>query len=331
MERVMTMAKKKKQEEVVIVRKELTPTVIGTLEKKESGPIIAIIWVVIFILGIVGLPFLTDWIDTKFHTPNIPPIKGNTPNNPGTPEEPNNPEEPQEIKYYDIEENLIIDFDGFQLTKIVVDPVSKTFSSRLIHLTGDTNLFLTKRYFIELYSEENTLLERFLIPVEELKDFKILNFSTASNYQIVKKIAIVKKDERDYPAVSLKLNTNNEGVLECSHNDEIFTYFFQEYNNRFLLNRVVENLTYYSSSNDYDSVLMKYTTLSASFRSVNGVEVELTPLQNGFYYEATIDYNQVSTSDASKYLTRPIYYKKNTEAKVISFELGASGYQCKAI
>lgn len=319
------MAKKKKVEEVVIERKELTPTVIGTIDTKESGPIIAIVWVAIFIGGILALPFLSTWINDTFLDKKPTPVV-KAPSSTPTPADPDIEDPTANVKY-DLEDGLTIDFEGFQLMNIHADNITKTFSARLINLSGKQRMFLDQSYYIELYSEENTLLQRFLIPKEEISSFRNLSYSMVSNYQNVKKIAIVLKEKNDYPQVSLKKNQNNEGVLECEKGDEILTFLFKE--NQNTLTRFEEAITYYSSESSYNQILSDYTTLASSFKTVNGVEATLTPLGNGFYYEAIFQLEEMSVSDASRYLTKSSYYPKGTEAKVIAFELNSSGYTCR--
>jgi len=321
------MAKKKNVEEVVISRKELTPTTIGTIETKESGPIVAIIWVLIFVGGIFILPRVSTWVNDNFiEKKPTPTVKPTTPSTP-VPTDPSLEEPEDEIKYYDLEDGLMIDFEGFQFTNISADNTTKLFTARLINISGKQRMFQDKSYYIELYSEDNTLLQRFLIPKEEITSFKNLSYSMVSNYQIVKKMAIVLKEEKDYPQVSLQKNQNNEGVLECEKGNEIFTYIFKENSNQLV--RIQESFTAYSSSSDYNQVLNQYTTLASTLKNMNGVEAELTPLRNGFYYEALYSLEEMNSSDISRYLTKFAHYKKDTEAKVVAFELNSSGYTCR--
>ena len=57
------MKKRKKNIEPIVINSEpLSTTTIGTLDIKENGPFVVIIGIALFLACIIGLPYITDWI-----------------------------------------------------------------------------------------------------------------------------------------------------------------------------------------------------------------------------------------------------------------------------
>ncbi len=314
------MAKKKKQEPVVVQNTPLIPTTIGVIDTKENGPIVAIVIIILFLLGI----FFMDDITAFFHptsapsNPTVPTTPGENPTTPLTPSE--------EIKYYDFKNDLEIDMNGFQITNFKVDETKSTISFRVSNVNGDENYFKDNQFYLELYNTEKTLLERLKIANDSITTFR--NFSFIVQNTKIASLAFVKKDVTDYPNVSLKVNSNEQPYLTCQNSDITYEYIFTEKDEVYLLKQINETKTFLTSREDYEDVLNEYNTLKTSYDSLGGVTATLTPITRGFRFETSIDLENVSSETMKKHFSDSIYYKLDTEAKVIAFELESSGYTC---
>ena len=116
------MAKKKK-EEIVLNKTELVPTTIGVLDKRENGPIVAIVLIILFVVCIFLLPYFNEWlngVDTVVETPTDTP-------SPSIDDEPNEDPAP-ETQYYPISSDLSIDIDGYSFSSFVIQNNNQTLS-----------------------------------------------------------------------------------------------------------------------------------------------------------------------------------------------------------
>lgn len=317
------MAKKKNVAPIIINKTPLVPTTIGTLEKKENGPIVTIILILLFAICIFCLPFISSF----FENSEIPDYSGNN-----TPTE--RPDEPidkpaTDLNYYDIGSQ--IDLDGYLITNMLLNNEQNSFSLRLVRVSGDAKKFKNGNYYIELYDESLMLLERFKIKNQEVDSFQNLSFPLSNTTLIdnVKKMVIVEKEEKDYPQVSLNKNASDIPYLECSTNDQKITYVFDQNKDEYSLKEINEVYTYQAIDENYENILDEYTTKVSLLEDIEGVEVSLIPIRNGFSYELTLDLNEIVNQTKNRYFSDSIYYSLGTSARTIAFELGASGYSCK--
>lgn len=321
------MAKKKKNvEPIVISDTELIPTTIGSFETKQNGPIFAFIWILIFILAIFGLPYITALIENQ----EFPIFSKTNPKeeNPTTPDNPLvTPEQPE---YYEIKEDLIIELEGYRFYNWNLNANRKTLNLQLERTTGVANFFVNHNYYIEMYNGENTLLQRVKIPNKEIADVNNLSFDVTEAIAngVISKVSIVLIEEKDYPQVSLSSNANNEPILKCEKNNQTIIYSFKEENDVYLLKKMTETITSSSKETDYEKLLEDYTNLAATYKLLNGVNSTLTPISSGFYFETTIDLEKLPSADQKRIFKGEVYYEKDTEARVIAFELDTSGYSC---
>lgn len=312
------MAKKKKEEVIVIQKTELMPTTIGVLNEKENSPIFAFVWIIVFVVGIIVLPYVASIINGE-----DVPIFSNHKKEEVKKENPDTPT--NEIQYYDINETTSFLVEGFQFSKFSFQEGNVSF--RVVNISGDEKLFFNQNYYVELYNNDSTLLERFKLENKEIKNFNDYEFSS-TKIADASKIAVVLKEEKDYPPVSLNRDTNNNYLLECRRDDIVLTYKFSEVEKEYTLNEIDEKRSISSSHENYESLLTEYTTKVNSYESVSGVEASLMPTSTGFHYVLSLNLKKISTSNKNRYFNQSIYYKKDTLAKVIAFELETEGYTC---
>lgn len=317
----------KKKEEIVINKTELMPTNLGSMKQKESGVITTIIIIVIFALGILFLPRIMEML-SPVDTPPIPYVDPQSPSEETTP-----PEESKDNQtvFYDLTSDLAIEVNGFSLTDFVLDTSSSNITFKITNKVGTSNFFRNHPYYLEYYSKTEELLGRTKIIAEEVttsldQSYEIANVTPLSS---IAKVAIKEIIENEYPAVSLNSNSNNAPELSCGNGKHNLIYTFKKNNNKYALISIEEIESVSSSIENYEESLDKYDELIASLEDVDGVEASLSPKVNGFEYNLTINLDKISESDFKKLFKEKYYYPKNTDAKIISFEMQASNYTCK--
>lgn len=318
------MKKRKKQEPIVLDNRELMPTTLGSLKTKENGPIVVII---LFLLFGACIYFLPDII--SFLNPNkevITPPVVIPPNNDEKPDEPN--EDP--IKYLDFSSSLTFKMDGFSFSNFAINNTTKILNFVLTRESGSSLYFKNRKVYLELYSSENKLLQRIKIPSEEISESKSFqeDIAEALSNGIIAKLSIREINAEDYPNVSLKTNSNKEGLLTCLKNQQKLIYYFTNENSEYRLNKIKESTSFLNSNTDYQNILTNYTTLSATYQNINGIISDLIPTTTGFQFDVTIDLNTISATALNRYFKEDYYYQRNTQAKVIAFELESLGYSC---
>ncbi len=317
------MAKKKKNEPIVIDKTELIPTTLGSLETKENGPLVAIIWVVLFVVCIVALPYVTEYFTNSNN--NTPTSSNPSKDNPTTQTPVTT--EPEEEKYYEISNDVIISEEGFQITELTLK--NQTLNFLITNINGSSTYFTQNDYYIELYDDDATLLQRIKFDNVAIVNSRSFSYDIKEAYQngTPTKLSFIQKEEQDYPQVTLSLNKEKVPVLTCQKEERTITYLFES-ESSYLLKSIETEYTYSSSNNDYESVLTTYSTLTASYNTFAGVTAELSPIATGFTFYAVIDLASIPSFTYTNNFTESYYYPANTEAKVIAFELGTSGYSC---
>ncbi len=315
------MAKKDKQN-IVIVDKELTPTIIGKLDKTEKSPALLIIIFIIFIAVAIFLPDITGYVESYLNgnKQNIPSNPSNNYNDNNNTEKPNVGEE---ITYYDYATDLSILTDLFTMSNIVLSENKIYFD-----LTNTTNSILNLndyKYFLEIYSSENTLIQRIKISYDTIDS----SFTKSYNYDLddgvadsLAKLLIVSKQESDYPEVNLSSDADGNGLLVCTKDYETITYTFG--NN--LLISINDIVNYqFNNSDTYSMALQSYQVLAATYNNYEGVSSTLITSETGFTYTTLIDLRNADI----KNIENNNYYNYRAQAKTVKFETESNGFSCR--
>ena len=323
----MKMKKNKKKKEPVVINQEpLSITVIGQLETKENGPIFAIVGVAIFVICIVCLPYLSEWI-TSLSSPE-PPIVVDGNDKPISP--PSDSDEPvTETEYYSLTPDLSIVLDKVTFNNFVLDSANNTITLQAVVTESSSNFFANNKYYLELYTNDELLLDRIrLLPTSTGTVYSFSRTLKNINPSSIAKVAITLKDEADYPNVDL---TEIEEVptLTCTKDSETIYYRFTLEEEEYLLKETEEVTSYENTNSQYETILTEYTILAETYEDISGVSVRLTPLTTGFSFQTNIDLEEISTEQFRKNFTKDIYYPLDTSAKVVAFEVSALGYDCK--
>lgn len=312
------MAKKKKfnSKNVKINEEELSITKIGELETSEQSPLFVLILFGVILIFIFFLPTIVNLIKGSNDKPDYSLIN--------KPQEKNPEEEPKEKEnYYDFSDTLSIDLEE----KVKVNEFAlngNTLSFKVTNASDTRFSFQDHHYFLELYSETDTLLERIYLGdavVSRASDL-VLQFTLNSNTALnIKKVLFTKKEIADYPNVTLEKNENEEEILTCTKDTENLTYKFQK-EKLFSISHVVN---YSSTISNYESILNTWQTNSEKLNNKEGITSIFVNAGNGFVVNTSIDLKITNLNDVEN----TSYYPNETLAKVVSFEMEARGFNCK--
>ena len=317
----LIMAKKQKSKfnskNVKINEEELSITKIGEMDTINQSSTFVLILFGLILIFIFFLPTITNLIkgedNEKVNYTESEPT-------PSENEEQENKDNNEPTMYtitpslsIPLEEN--IQLDAFSLN-------GNTLSYQINNTSPNRFDFDEENYYLELYSEDDTLLARILLDTNVARTTStmetiVLNGTTATN---AKKILFVKKEESDYPNVELQKNAIEEDILVCSSTIETITYKFKEDK----LFEIQDNVNVNSTNTNYISLLNEWKTKSETLNAMNGVNSLLVDAGTSFAVNTSVDLQTAKVSkEDSKY-----YYEKDTLAKVVNFEMEARGFSC---
>ena len=314
----------KKKQPVVLNKTELMPTNLGSMKQKESGVITTIIIIALFATGILFLPQIMEMIN-PMENELIPYVPSQEEKNEQTPQE----ETKEQITYYALSENLEIDIKGFAFSDFVLTPSTLTF--QITNRTGMANFFKSHPYYIEYYTKSEELLGRSKLEEKEitLKEEEQYDISHILADGKVEKIAIREILENEYPAVNLSQNKEGEPILSCSNKEKNVVYQFAKSTSKYELKNIKMTQVITNKIENYQEQLDTYTSLAETLEDIEGIQASLKPTISGFEFALDMDLENLNEKNMNKLPMDNYYYKENTEAKTISFEMQASGYVCK--
>lgn len=316
------MAKNKKEKfdakNIKIKEEDLSITKIGELESAEQSSVFILILFGFLLVFIFFLPTIVNLINGANDKPDY------SLNN-GEQDKKDNPKDnvEKEVNYlefsdtlsFSLEENIII--NEFKLNGI-------EFSFKVKNNRDNRFAFKDDNYYLEFYSENNTLLERVkLSEIVVLKNSELIwNYtlfeSTAFHF---KKILFVKKEVADYPNIVLEKNSNGEEILTCVKNQETITYKFQNQK----LFSIGDVANYSSSTMNYTSLFHEWKTNSENLNRLEGIQSIFVDAGNGFVVNTSLDLKNVKNEKVEN----ANYYAYETLAKVVKFEMEARGFRCR--
>lgn len=313
------MAKRKTKEPIVIDKTPLKATSLGNLETKENGPLVAILWVGLLVVCIISLPYIADFVQNYqnnkiIDTPTKKPDHTSDNNTQG--------EITKDQAIYNFEKNLVITENKFNLSDFSVSNNVLTF--KITNVGGDVDYFKKHNYFVELFNDDKTLLQRIKFDGITINKSKTITLNVdAVSFT---KISFIEKDVKDYPNVTLK-KVSEIPTLTCQNKDlkVIYTFSTDEDNK---LKTIETNYSYASTNKDYEQMLSRYETYATSYNSLGGVKATLIPINTGFTFKVNIDLATIPEASYTSTFTDKYYYSLDTEAKIVAFELKTSGFTC---
>lgn len=310
------MIKLAKKKQIVISEEELVPTTLAVVQDKKKANVFGMIWIfiifIIFIAGVIYLPEISAYINSYLNPDVVVP---NTPSKDNKKEDDTKDE--TSVKEYKIANDLEITEESFKISNFNIE--NNTIKFKITNLTSEVLELKDAHYFVNLYSDNKKLLQRIylqniLSPSSETDAAYDLSDSSA------KVISLVKISEEEYPSHIVTVPEEGVATLTCTKNYEKVEYLLN--NNKVY----VANLIYEVNTTDvnFNNLYNNYQALQTTYNNIEGVSSNIT-LENGLLSFKTIINLSSVKSDA---LNLKTIYPFGTDAKVIYFEMTASGYTC---
>lgn len=310
------MIKLAKKKQIVISEEELVPTTLAVVQDKKKANVFGMIWIfiifIIFIAGVIYLPEISAYINSYLNPDVVVP---NTPSKDNKKEDDTKDE--TSVKEYTITNELEITEESFKISSFNIE--NNTIKFKITNLTSEVLELKDAHYFVNLYSDNKKLLQRIYLqdiisPSSEADATYDLSDSSA------KVISLVKISEEEYPSHIVTVPEEGVATLTCTKNYEKVEYLLN--NNKVY----VANLIYEVNTTDvnFNNLYNNYQTLQTTYNNIEGVSSNIT-LENGLLNFKTIINLSSVKSDT---LNLKSVYPFGTDAKVIYFEMTASGYTC---
>lgn len=310
------MIKLAKKKQIVISEEELVPTTLAVVQDKKKANVFGIIWIfiifIIFIAGVIYLPEISAYINSYLNPDVVVP---------STPSKDNKKEDDTKdetsVKEYKIANDLEITEESFKISNFNIE--NNTIKFKITNLTNEVLELKDAHYFVNLYSDNKKLLQRIY-----LQDILSPSSETDAAYDLsdssAKVISLVKISEEEYPSHIVTVPEEGVATLTCTKNYEKVEYLLN--NNKVY----VANLIYEVNTTDvnFNNLYNNYQTLQTTYNNIEGVSSNIT-LENGLLNFKTIINLSSVKSDT---LNLKTIYPFGTDAKVIYFEMTASGYTC---
>ena len=310
----------KKKETVVLEDIELKPQVIGSSYQKKSNLGRVIVIFAIFILAVFYINDISVFLNNLLGKSTASTIAGGSSGNEKEPEKPEEPTLPSEdeVDYSAFSNTLEIKSDSLTLKNFNYVNKNLTFEAandteKTINLTG-------RKFFLETYSEDKTLLGRYKIDISTItsgsKEAYTIVVPSAFYY-----VVFTEKTIKDYPDFTLADDDYGRGTLTCKKDNEVLTYSFEKKELR-TINHTISNSNI--SDSGYNEDYQNKQNLVNNYKDVTGVTATFNGSNNGYTAVISIDLTKV---DSTK-LDNRYYYPLKEEPKVVNFEMTTYGFIC---
>lgn len=313
--------KKKRYKNIKLEQNELTPTAIGMFENRRKSSIGTVIILGIFILAVIFLPDISEYVNKYLNktigTPTNPVNPGNKPNKPIPPDNDDN--------FTAFVDNLKVTNNDITVSNFIIDTTNSTISYDITNNLSSSEDIETLNYYLEIYNKEQTMIERV-----KLANSGVLNSGAFANFKrnisnesaaTIGFISIIKKTTNDYPLVELNTSEDGNATLVCSNTHEKVTYKFQSEE----LKEVTSEVSYLNTDTNYQELYTSNKLQSSNYNSKLGVASTFFEYESGYNINTTINLNETERM----YIFNADSFKLNTEPKVVKFEMEAQGFKCE--
>ncbi len=303
-------------------QEELKPMTIGVFESRKKSSVGIFIILSIFILLVLFLPQLSTQFNKYFgKEPDLPNPGGAV--DPIVPPDPDSDDEDDFYStFYDFGTDLKIDRDDISIGSFEIS--NENILSFNIINNADSDITLTNlNYYLELYNEDHTLLERIklvggTIDVNSSRDYdRELNFSDTSQ---IAAVVFAKLEAKDYTPININNDADGKGSLVCSRPHEKVTYNFV--NNK--LKDITSEISYTQADVDYAEVYQRYSNQSTIYNGRPGIASTFLQYNDTFSVSTTVDLSEANRTT----IYNADSFSLDTEAKVVNFEMEAQGFDC---
>ncbi len=312
--------KNKRYKNIKLEQNELTPTAIGIFESRRKSSIGTVLILGIFILAVIFLPDISEYVNKYINqTPGTTP-KPTTPNN-----KPNTPPKDNDDNFTAFVDNLKITNDDITISNFVIDEVNLTISYDVTNNLNNSENMEALNYYLEIYNTEQTLIERVKLANEiTLSNGAFTTFKrniTTESATTIGFIAIIKKTINDYPLVELTNNEGGIGSMVCSNAHEKVTYKFNEEK----LKEVTHEASYLNTETNYQPLYEANKLKANNYNSKLGIASTFFEHENGYNITTIVNLNEIDRT----YIFNADSFKIDTEPKVVKFEMEAQGFKCE--
>ena len=312
--------KNKRYKNIKLEQNELTPTAIGIFESKKKSAIGTIVILGIFILAVIFLPDISEYVNKYINPTPGTTSKPTIPN-----KKPNTPPKDNDDNFTAFVDNLKITNDDITISNFVIDEINLTISYDVTNNLNDSENMEALNYYLEIYNKEQTLIERvklaneFILNSGAFTTFK-RNITTESATTIGF-IAIIKKTINDYPLVELTNSEGGTGNMVCSNAHEKVTYKFNEEK----LKEVTHEASYLNTETNYQTLYEANKLKANNYNSKLGIASTFFEHENGYNITTIVNLNEIDRT----YIFNADSFKIDTEPKVVKFEMEAQGFKCE--
>ena len=314
---------KPKEEKVSVPQSDdynLNAQTIGTVQPdKQKSPIAMLVLFGFLVSFMVFMPEVLNFVNKTFGT-NLETHTGVN-----IPDVVDQETETQKVTMFDFNDDTVITLDKISFQSFVKSIEDEDYKLSFTIKNSGTQLYdFKKKLYFEFYNESSTFIGRaYLENVKEITGGITNNYKVTINQQIydsAKKIELVQRTDDDYPSVELVSNQ-----LTCTNNKYNLVYTFDS-NQR--LTYIKDMYTYIKPDDvvAYSTDLISYKSKIDNLDRKDGVTAVLAENETGFVTTIAIDYAQANYNELSSDTN---YYKKETYARVIKFEMSAKGYTCR--
>ena len=298
----------------------LNAQTIGTVQPdKQKSPIAMLVLFGFLVSFMVFMPEVLNFVNKTFGT-NLETHTGVN-----IPDVVEQETETQKVTMFDFNDDTVITLDKISFQSFVKSIEDEDYKLSFTIKNSGTQLYdFKKKLYFEFYNESSTFIGRaYLENVKEITGGITNNYKVTINQQIydsAKKIELVQRTDDDYPSVELVSNQ-----LTCTNNKYNLVYTFDS-NQR--LTYIKDMYTYIKPDDvvAYSTDLISYKSKIDNLDRKDGVTAVLAENETGFVTTIAIDYAQANYNELSSDTN---YYKKETYARVIKFEMSAKGYTCR--
>lgn len=283
------MAKKNK---IIIKDEELTPTIIGEVDKKQIGLIYLIFVFIILVTFVFYLPEISVFVEDYLNSSTVAP----------------NTVVEEDLTYVS---GMNISGDYVNLSNIVISNYMLTFDME--NISEKAVALEDEEIYLEIYDAEDNLIKRIDFSGITLASGEIYSYETELSYDDVDYFVYEKISVENYPAVELNLDEDEVENLVCSKDNVILTYKFSS--------GLLYSIT--NKTNIEDEEFDEYNSLAYTYNNVDGIESSVEG-EVDMYFTYFIDLS-VYAEDINEY---DMLYEYKTSAKVINFEMVTEGFDC---
>lgn len=310
----------KKVKKVIIKDEPLVATTLAIKEDKKKASVFGIVWIIlifgIFIAGVIYLPDLSSYVNNLLN-PDITNTGTATNNNKDNTKD-DDKKNTEEIKKLEIASNPEFVMDTFKINNIKIE--NNKLSIDIVNTTNKLLDMSTLNYFIVLYDANNKLLQRIMIDEATIGENGTLNVKYNLSETSASIISVLPIKEEEYPAFTATVDENNSGKLICKSGYETVTYLLNT-NKVYAIQDIYEVS---SNEAEFSTLYSTYQALSTTYNVIEGISSSVDLENNVLYFRTIINLNTYKEGN----LKLKTIYKKDTDAKVMKFELEASGYTC---